>query len=153
MIRLVDAVGFARLEVSDAVERCEVDLGVDARLWPSQDTPLGPVLADEELAADKTLALFGRAAARDYIDVHALAQRYSEQQLLEFAAAKDLGFSAAYFGGALAAIERLDRDQFDIDDSEYHELVGWAVGWGRRIEAPAHDLFRRRAAEPPDLGL
>ena len=45
-------------------ERCEVDLGYDARLWPVQTSRFGPVIADDELAADKTLALFGRAAPR-----------------------------------------------------------------------------------------
>jgi len=87
--RLRDAPGFVRLEVARGDERSEVDLGYDARLWPVRQTPLGPAIADSELAADKTLALFGRAAARDYLDVHALTRRYPEDQLIGFAALKD----------------------------------------------------------------
>jgi hypothetical protein len=38
-----------------------VDLGVDARIRPVEARLLGPVLSRDELAADKLLALFGRA--------------------------------------------------------------------------------------------
>jgi hypothetical protein len=90
--RVVDAPGFVRFEVTRGNERCEVDLGYDARLWPLQQTALGPTIGDEELAADKTLALFGRAAARDFVE---------EARLVELASAKDLGFSPAYLADAL----------------------------------------------------
>jgi hypothetical protein len=50
-------------------------------------------LSLEELAADKLLALFGRAAARDYEDVAALRRHFSWRVLLELASAKDAGFS------------------------------------------------------------
>lgn len=46
----------------------------------------------EEVAADKTLALFIRATARDLVDVAALSQRYILEQLCELAAEKDPGF-------------------------------------------------------------
>lgn len=46
----------------------------------------------EEVAADKTLALFDRPAARDLVDVAALSQRYILEQLCELAAEKDPGF-------------------------------------------------------------
>lgn len=36
----------------------------------------GPVLVEEELAVDKMLALFWRAAARDFVDVWVLASRF-----------------------------------------------------------------------------
>jgi predicted nucleotidyltransferase component of viral defense system len=48
------------------------------------------VLHPDEVAADKTLALFGRAAARDLVDVAALAERYTLPQLCELAVASDL---------------------------------------------------------------
>jgi predicted nucleotidyltransferase component of viral defense system len=52
----------------------------------------GRVLHPEEVAADKTLALFDRPAARDLVDVAALSQRYTLEQLCELAAEKDPGF-------------------------------------------------------------
>jgi len=63
--------GFARLAVSHGGELTEVDLGVDARIRPTEPGPYGPTMALEELAADKLLALFDRAQARDFIDVDA----------------------------------------------------------------------------------
>jgi hypothetical protein len=44
------------------------------------------------VAADKTLALFGRAAARDLVDVAALSKQYPLERLCELAAEKDPGF-------------------------------------------------------------
>jgi hypothetical protein len=61
------------------------------------------VLHPDEVAADKTLALFGRAAARDLVDVAALSERYTLQQLCELAAEKDAGFDRRVLADALAA--------------------------------------------------
>src|SRR5580658_9040133 len=132
--RVVDAPGFVRFEVTRGKDRCEVDLGYDARLWPLQQTALGPTIGDEELAADKTLALFGRAAARDFVDVRALALRYGEARLVELAGAKDLGFSPVYLAAALASIDRLDRRQFNVDYTAYQKLREWALQWSRAID-------------------
>ncbi len=85
--------GFARLIVSDGVEATEVDLATDARIRPTQAGPYGPMVALEELAADKLLALFDRAQARDFIDVDALVDRFGLERLCALAAEKDHGFS------------------------------------------------------------
>jgi len=46
------------------------DLAVDTPPdFPASSTAAGPTLAPEELAGRKLLALFGRAAARDFADV------------------------------------------------------------------------------------
>ena len=49
-------------------DHTEVDLCVDHRLLPAEPSALGPVLALEELAANKLLALFDRVEARDFVD-------------------------------------------------------------------------------------
>jgi hypothetical protein len=67
------------------------------------------------------LALFGRAAARDYVNVRALARRHGEDRLIELASAEDPGFSPGHLADALAAIDRLDRDQFEVSDDGYRE--------------------------------
>jgi hypothetical protein len=46
----------------------------------------------QEVAADKTLALFGRAVTRDLVDVAALSERYTLEPLCELAGEKDAGF-------------------------------------------------------------
>jgi Nucleotidyl transferase AbiEii toxin, Type IV TA system len=63
----------------------------------------GRVLHPDEVAADKTLALFGRAAARDLVDVAALSERYPLERLCELAAEKDAGFDRRVFADALSA--------------------------------------------------
>jgi predicted nucleotidyltransferase component of viral defense system len=48
-----------------------VEVAHDARIREAVQLSFGRVLHPEEVAADKTLALFGRAAARDLVDVAA----------------------------------------------------------------------------------
>ncbi|MDQ3932884.1 MAG: nucleotidyl transferase AbiEii/AbiGii toxin family protein [Actinomycetota bacterium] len=110
-----DSPGFVRLQVSSEDEVCEVDLAYDARLREPQATSKGLVLADEELAADKMLALFGRAAGRDYADVYALLDRFSPSELM-LAATKDPGFTPRHFVEAIEALVRL-REDFPVDDA------------------------------------
>jgi hypothetical protein len=57
---------FVRIEVSDGDDRCEVDLAIDYRALPAEPSDYGPTLAVRELAANKVLALFDRAEARDF---------------------------------------------------------------------------------------
>jgi hypothetical protein len=80
-----------------------VEIAHDARIRESVQLSFGPVLHPDEGAADKTLALFGRAAARDLVDVAALLGRYTLEQLCELAAEKDAGFDRRVFADALAA--------------------------------------------------
>ncbi len=68
--------GFARLIVESADDRTDVDLAADARLFPAEPGRPAPTLRGEELAADKVLALFGRAEARDFVDLMAVEPRY-----------------------------------------------------------------------------
>lgn len=70
------AAGFARLVVVDGEERTGVDLATDARLLPAEESEFGLVLSTEELAVDKVLAVFGRAEARDFVDLAALEPRF-----------------------------------------------------------------------------
>jgi hypothetical protein len=86
------APGFARLVVSRGSDRTEVDLASDARLLPVEVTRDGAVLSSRELAADKVLALFGRAEARDFVDVFALERAFSLEDIMRLASEKDPGF-------------------------------------------------------------
>jgi Nucleotidyl transferase AbiEii toxin, Type IV TA system len=155
VVRQVDAPGFVRLDVSRGSETCEVDLGHDARLQPEARTPYGPVLSTSELAADKTLALFGRAAARDFVDVYALALHFGEDRLCELAAQKDRGFDKQHFADALGAFSRLDRDLFEVDDRKYASIRDWSASWRVRlkenaVERDAHEAIRDRG---DDMGI
>ena len=96
--------GFTRLAVTVSDGRSVVvEVAHDARIREAVQLSFGRVLHPEEVAADKTLALFGRAAARDLVDVAALSERYTLEQLCGLAAEKDPGFDRSVFADALAA--------------------------------------------------
>jgi hypothetical protein len=137
--RVQAGVGFARLIVADAGDRTELDLGADARLLPVETGWLAPLLAGEELAVDKVLAVFGRAEARDFVDLLALEPRYGLERLCELAAEKDRGFDIALFADMLRRVARLRRDEFEIDDAGYDRLRRTVADWQLR----AAELVRR----------
>jgi len=150
--------GFAQLLVVDPAtgERIGVDLGVDYRLSAPVATALGPVLDLDDLAADKTLALFARALPRDFLDVDALLSRYSPERLLGLAAAKDRGFVPRHFAEALGGVRRLPAELFSLPTDEYEALVERMEHWRERIlgasprsGTDAKDLLAGFGREPP----
>ena len=116
--RLQVSPGFARFVVSSGEERTELDLGADARLFSTEPGDPAPTLSSEELAVDKVLAIFGRAEARDFADLMALAPRYGLERLFALAAEKD---------------GRLRRDEFDLDEASYERLRETVERW--RVDA------------------
>lgn len=136
--------GFARLIVESADDRTELDLAADARLFPAEPGRPAPMLTGEELAVDKLLALFGRAEARDFVDLMEVEPRYGLDRLFRLAAEKDRGFSPAVFAEMLGGFHRLRRDEFELDEGGYERL-------GRDVERwREHALERDRDR---DLGL
>jgi hypothetical protein len=109
--------GFARLQVSDAKGRtAKVELGVDWRARPPARFEVGPVLHVDDAIANKVATLFGRAEARDYIDVDAVLRsgRYDREDLLRLAAEADPGFDRVRFAVALDAIDRFPNGEFTV---------------------------------------
>jgi hypothetical protein len=133
--RMVDAPGFVRLEINQGDDTCDIDLGHDVRLLPAVSSPIGLTVAIEELAADKTLALFGRAAARDFVDVFFLSRTFGEERLCELAVQKDPGFDRRHFAEALAVLPRLTREAFQVDDVTYVAIRQWSTEWRSRLLA------------------
>jgi hypothetical protein len=139
-----DAPGFVRLEITDETQQSVVvDLAYDARLLPTQVSQLGPALHPDELAADKMLALYGRAEGRDFHDVAALAVRYPAERLLELAAAKDRGFDQRRFVEMLGAIDRLRSGDFP-DPQRAEDLRAWFEQWRRELSSSLHRPGRGR---------
>lgn len=133
--RLVDAEGFVRLSISVDDGIVLVDIGNDLRLFDPVATELGPVISIPELAADKTLALFGRAAARDLIDVRALVQRLGLDVVLDLAAAKDRGFALPWFIAGVRQAASHDADEFELPERELADLRAWALALADDLEA------------------
>jgi len=95
---------------------CTVEVFADGgRLEGCVILDIGTVLHPDDLAADKGLALWGRARPRDFFDVHALLHHYEPGRLLDLAALKDRGFTRATFLDALSAIARLTPDDWTED--------------------------------------
>jgi len=97
---------FGELEV-DGVQ---LDFVHDWRKHEPDQTPYGPRLHFEDLAASKLAALSSRLVNRDIVDVHELTQRTPIAELVGFAKEQDTGFSVR------VAREMIDRHQHRIID-------------------------------------
>ncbi|MEW6045765.1 MAG: nucleotidyl transferase AbiEii/AbiGii toxin family protein [Bacillota bacterium] len=114
---------FVRLVVrGEEGQEILVDIGFDFRLREPEQTDIGPVLTTEELAADKMLALFGRAEARDFLDIFFLSARLGTPRLIELARQKDPGFDPHVLAIMIGHFDRLARREFAVDDRTYQEM-------------------------------
>jgi hypothetical protein len=86
-------------------------------------------LSPRDLAARKTLALFGRAEPRDFANVYELAGRFRRDRLLAWAAADDPGFDLRVFGEMLASIDRLDDDDIPVSRRDIGPLRDFFLSW------------------------
>lgn len=113
--------GFAKMSVTDPAigDSTQVDVGFDPATHKAIAMPIGPVRALDDLAGDKLLALFGRAAPRDFVDVHALRDRFTSRTLESLAAAKDLGFNLGVLRDAFGVLDDLPRSAFEVDDATF----------------------------------
>lgn len=105
---------FTRLTVSDGVRTAKVELGVDLRTKEPVRISVGPVLHPDDAVANKVMALYERALARDFIDIDAVLQsgRYDRDGLLRLAERSDITFDRGMFADALAQAQLLDDDDF-----------------------------------------
>ena len=110
-----------------------VDLAVDSPPGhPATASFVGPTFAPEELAGRKLLAVFDRAAARDFVDVLALTSRYSKALLLAEAFSLDAGFTAELLARQISTLDRFTDDDLPIAAAETKRLREIFAEW--RIE-------------------
>lgn len=109
------------------------------------------MLSGEELAVDKVLAAFGRAEARDFVDLMAVEPRYGLDRLCRLAVEKDRGFTPRLFAEMLAEFRRLRRDEFELDDASFEQLERDVDRWRERAIELGQDLEPRRE-QGLDLG-
>jgi hypothetical protein len=135
--RIHDSDTFCRMVIRSADAGVLIDLAVSAPPdLPASTTPAGPTLAPEELAGHKLLALFDRAAARDFADVYVLAHRFGKDILLDRAAQIDAGFDTNVLGGMIATLDRFTDDEIPVPDGlSVAELRAFYATW--RSELPA----------------
>ena len=135
--RIHDSDTFCRMVIRSIDAGVLVDLAVNAPPdLPASATPAGPTLAPEELAGHKLLALFDRAAARDFADVYVLARRFGKDVLLARAAQIDAGFDAKVLAGMFATLDRFTDDEIPVPDgSSAAELRTFYSTWRSELAA------------------
>lgn len=115
---------FVELFATREEESVGIHLALDSpfRIGEPSDCPEFPGLRIsglEDLAADKLLALFGRAALRDFVDVYFLArERFTKAELSVMARRKDPGFDPYWLGVAMERVE-----DFPVDAPDMHLLL------------------------------
>jgi len=139
--------GFVRLTVRGGAEATELDFATDARIRPPEPSPLGPLLSAEELGADKLLALFDRAQARDFVDVAALVERFGLDRLCELAREKDAGFSRRVLAEMLGSFGRFTAADFGLPLAGYDALARSVDEWRQELGVGTPP------PEPPSAGL
>ena len=145
--RLADEQTFARLQVRSAGDTTLLDLASDYRLQAPLATEEGLVLTEEELAADKVLALVGRIGPRDFVDVDRLSSRFDVAVLCELASSKDGGFRSEHFVAALGCFDQIKPSAFDAYTDDYILLRQRLAALRRALEVPIKD------GPSADLGL
>ena len=101
---------------------------------------IGPVLHRDDAVANKVTALYSRAQARDYIDVHAAlaSGQYSGETLLRLAIEHDPGFELNLFAQALLALRRLPIAEFTaygLTEDDITTLTDRLTAWAADINA------------------
>ncbi|GAA0660464.1 hypothetical protein GCM10010193_09280 [Kitasatospora atroaurantiaca] len=132
----------------DAGEECEIEI-LKETLWrPPVESEFGPVLAVEDVIGTKVRALADRGLARDLIDVHAAADRWSHAELEELGRrhARE-EFDLTELQARLARADWIDDAEFaaaGLDPAATAALRAWAQSW-------VDDIAERLMEEtPPD---
>jgi len=135
--RLRDEATFCRLLVIGP-EELLIDLALDSKPGrPSTASIAGPTFDPAELAGRKVLALFDRAEARDFTDVHALAERFGKAELLALAAEVDRGFDRRVFVQMLATLDRFSDDDLPVPALAVVAVRAFFRAWARELaQAP-----------------
>jgi len=129
---------FARLTVADGRHTSKVELGVDWRANEPILMAIGPVLHPDDAVANKMSALYGRAFARDFVDIDAALQsgRYAREAVLHLAERADHGFDRRIFADALGQASLLDSDdfaQYGITGQALEDLRARFAAWRREL--------------------
>ena len=135
--RIHDSGTFCRMVIRSADAGVLVDLAVNAPPdLPPSVTPAGPTLAPEELAGHKLLALFDRAAARDFADVYVLARRFGKDALITRATQIDAGFDTKVLAGMMATLDRFTDSEIPVPSgSSAAGLRAFYAAWRSELAA------------------
>lgn len=94
---------------------------------------IGPTFAPQELAGRKLLALFDRAAARDFADVYVLALRYSKAVLLRRADAIDAGLDHDVLATYMRTLARFSDHELPVAPEEIAPMRAFFTAWATEL--------------------
>jgi hypothetical protein len=101
---------------------------------PASTTPLGQRLPRKR--SHKLLALFDRAAARDFADVYVLERRFGKAVMLTRAAQIDAGFDISVLADMIATLDRFTDSEIPIPDGlSVAELRAFFATWRSELTA------------------
>ena len=125
-------------------ESDKVELAADWRAHPPVELAVGPVLHADDAVANKMCALYGRALARDFLDVDAaiVSGRYTKDRLLKLASDADSGFEVAMFVHALGALAQITDEAFEEYGTTPTEIVALRkrfVDWRADLQGSPRD--------------
>jgi hypothetical protein len=127
--------GFCRLLVH-GMEDLLIDIALDSAPGrPLTVSVVGPTFAIEELAGRKVVALFDRAAARDFVDVYMLSQRFAKNELVALAHEVDAGFELDVFADMIANIDRYSDTDLDLGGIDVSAVRGFFAAWIDELRA------------------
>lgn len=135
---------FVELLVEKDKETTIIHLACDSayRLEQTKEFPEFPGLRIDSLkdiAANKLLALFGRATLRDFIDVYFLSKKakFTQQGLMEKAKLKDPGFDLYWLGVALERINTFKDDSPEMlllaEPVDFREMATFFNQWRDKL--------------------
>lgn len=135
---------FVELLVEKENEKTVIHLACDSafRLEKIKEFPEYPKLKIDNLvdiSANKLLALFGRATLRDFIDAYFLIkkEKFSPEELIQNAKAKDPGFDIYWLGVAFERINTFAKDSPEtlllLEPVGFAELLIFFNAWRKKI--------------------
>jgi hypothetical protein len=105
---------------------------------PASASVAEPTFAPDELAGRKVIALFDRAAARDFVDVHALGRRFTKTKLLELAREVYSGFDIGVFTDMLRHLARYGDVDLALGDIDIPVLRAFFRQWITELDLGVH---------------
>ncbi|MGB3770489.1 MAG: nucleotidyl transferase AbiEii/AbiGii toxin family protein [Rhodococcus sp. (in: high G+C Gram-positive bacteria)] len=131
--RIHDTDTFCRMLVHGP-EDLLIDLALDSPPgMPATASIAGPTFAPDELAGRKLVALFDRAEARDFADVHSLTTRYDKSTLLTLAADVDTGFDHQILATMIDSLQRFTDDDIPVDADNVANLRLFFATWAQEL--------------------
>jgi hypothetical protein len=128
---------FCRYFVTSGDDRTELDIAVDAPTLERPEAVAGlPVLTRLDLAARKVLTMIDRLEARDYTDLHALAEILGRHTCIEAALSMDAGMRAHHIAEAFARVAALTDSRFPAGTEAPTVIKTYFANWADELQTP-----------------